>query len=184
MQHNLIVIKKILVKVSTIFKIKIKFEKYFDLELYFEKQEDKLIQFIFELKTKLKVDVNRYVIVKARLLYDYSRFINSSATQIISWISTQHDLIITMKQMINLLKQFYEDLNKQDIAQRHITNLKMKNQSFMKYFIKFQHHIKVTKYDITTRKFNLKNKLFNEFKELFIHVNVSSLTYDQLIIKC
>ncbi len=86
--------------------------------------------------------------------------------------------------MIDLLKQFYKNLNKQNITQRHIMNLKMKNWSFMKYFIEFQHYIEVTKYDITTQKFNLKNEFFNKFKKLFIHVNVNSLIYNQLIIKC
>ncbi len=82
LQYELIVIKETLVKISTIFKIKIKFkfEKYFDFELYFEEQENKLIQFILKLKTKLKINANHYVIIEACLLYNYNRFINNSAT--------------------------------------------------------------------------------------------------------
>jgi len=60
----------------------------------------------------------------------------------------------------------------------------MRNRTFIEYLFDFQQHIDATEYDVVTRKFNLKNELFSELKALLIQVNVSSLNYEQLIIKC
>ncbi len=60
----------------------------------------------------------------------------------------------------------------------------MRNCIFIKYLFDFQQHIDAIEYDVVTRKFNLKNELFSELKALLIQMNVSSLNYKQLIIKC
>ena len=60
----------------------------------------------------------------------------------------------------------------------------MQNRIFIEYLFNFQQHIDAIKYDVVTWKFNLKNKLFSELKALLIQMNVSSLNYEQLIIKC
>ncbi len=60
----------------------------------------------------------------------------------------------------------------------------MRNCIFIEYLFNFQQHIDAIEYDVVTRKFNLKNKLFSELKALLIQMNVSSLNYEQLIIKC
>ncbi len=60
----------------------------------------------------------------------------------------------------------------------------MWNHIFIKYLFNFQQHIDAIKYDVVTWKFNLKNELFSEFKALLIQMNISSLNYEQLIIKC
>ncbi len=60
----------------------------------------------------------------------------------------------------------------------------MWNRIFIEYLFDFQQHIDAIKYNVVTRKFNLKNELFSELKALLIQMNVSSLNYEQLIIKC
>ncbi len=60
----------------------------------------------------------------------------------------------------------------------------MWNCIFIEYLFNFQQHINAIEYDVVTWKFNLKNELFNELKALLIQMNVSSLNYKQLIIKC
>ena len=60
----------------------------------------------------------------------------------------------------------------------------MRNRIFIEYLFDFQQHIDAIEYDVVTQKFNLKNELFSEFKALLIQMNVSSLNYEQLIIKC
>ena len=60
----------------------------------------------------------------------------------------------------------------------------MQNRIFIEYLFDFQQHIDAIEYDVVTQKFNLKNELFSELKALLIQMNVSSLNYEQLIIKC
>jgi len=151
---------------------------------YAEEREDKLHQFIFALDIKLRVNADRYSTSDARLAYACTRLTGNASAQVLSRLTAQHNKTNTMKQLIVLLKQAYDDLDKQNTAQRYISELKIKNWTFTKYLFDFQQHIDVTSYDILSQKFNLENELFNEIKTLLIQVNVSSLIYDQLIIKC
>ncbi len=99
-------------------------------------------------------------------------------------MTAQHDKLVTIKQLVVLLRQVFNDSDKQEIAQRFILNLRMQNCIFIEYLFNFQQHIDAIEYDVVIWKFNLKNELFSELKALLIQMNVSSLNYEQLIIKC
>ncbi len=99
-------------------------------------------------------------------------------------MTVQHDKLVTIEQLVVLLRQVFDDSDKQEIAQQFISALRMRNHIFIKYLFDFQQHIDAIKYDVVIRKFNLKNELFSELKALLIQMNVSSLNYEQLIIKC
>ncbi len=99
-------------------------------------------------------------------------------------MTAQHDKLVTIEQLVVLLRQVFNDSDKQEIAQRFISVLRMQNCIFIEYLFDFQQHIDAIEYDVVTRKFNLKNELFSELKALLIQMNVSSLNYEQLIIKC
>ncbi len=162
----------------------IKSEKYPDSELYIEERENKLNQFIFGLISKLKLNANRYSTLESRLLYEYSRLSGNAAAQALPRMTAQHDKLVTVEQLVALLRQAFDDSDKQGIAQRFISALRMRNRIFIEYLSDFQQHIDAIEYDVVTRKFNLKNELFSELKALLVQVNVSSLNYEQLIIKC
>ncbi len=162
----------------------IKSEKYSNSELYIEERGNKLNQFIFELISKLKLNANRYSTSESRLLYEYSRLSGNAAAQALPRMTAQHDKLVTVEQLVALLRQAFDDSDKQGIAQRFISVLRMRNRIFIEYLFDFQQHIDAIEYDVVTRKFNLKNELFSELKALLIQVNVSSLNYEQLIIKC
>jgi len=165
-------------------RIDIKSEKYSDSELYIEEREDKLNQFIFELTSKLKLNANRYSTLESRLLYGYSRLSGNAVAQALPRMTAQHDKLVTIEQLVALLRQAFDDSDKQGTAQRFISALRMRNRTFIEYLSDFQQHIDATGYDVVTRKFNLENELFSELKALLVQVNVSSLNYEQLIIKC
>ncbi len=165
-------------------RIDIKSEKYSNSELYIEERENKLNQFIFKLISKLKLNANRYSTLESRLLYEYSRLLRNAVAQALSRMTVQHDKLVTIEQLVVLLRQVFDDSDKQEIAQRFISALRMRNRIFIKYLFDFQQHIDAIEYDVVTRKFNLKNELFSELKALLIQMNVSSLNYEQLIIKC
>jgi len=165
-------------------KINIKSEKYLNSELYIEERENKLNQFIFELISKLKLNANHYSTFESRLLYEYSRLSRNAVAQALSRMTVQHDKLITIEQLVVLLRQVFDDSDKQEIAQRFISALRMRNHIFIEYLFDFQQHIDAIEYDVVTQKFNLKNELFSELKALLIQMNVSSLNYEQLIIKC
>jgi len=165
-------------------RINIKSEKYSNSELYIKERENKLNQFIFELISKLKLNVNHYSTFEFRLLYEYSRLSKNAVAQALSRMTAQHDKLVTIEQLVALLRQAFDDSDKQEIAQRFISVLRMRNRIFIKYLFDFQQHIDAIEYDVVTRKFNLKNELFSELKALLIQMNVSSLNYEQLIIKC
>ncbi len=99
-------------------------------------------------------------------------------------MTAQHDKLVIIEQLVVLLRQVFDDSDKQEIAQRFISVLRMWNHIFIEYLFDFQQHIDAIKYDVVTQKFNLKNELFSELKALLIQMNVSSLNYEQLIIKC
>jgi len=162
----------------------IKSEKYSNSELYTEERGDKLNQFIFELTSKLKLNANRYSTLESRLLYEYSRLSKNAVAQALPRMTAQHDKLVTIEQLVALLRQAFDDSDKQGIAQRFISALRMRNRTFIEYLFDFQQHIDATGYDVVIRKFNLKNELFSELKALLIQMNVSSLNYEQLIIKC
>jgi len=165
-------------------RIDIKSEKYSNSELYIEEREDKLNQFIFELISKLKLNANRYSTFESRLLYEYSRLSGNAVAQALPRMTAQHDKLVTVEQLVVLLRQVFDDSDKQGIAQRFISALRMRNRIFIEYLFDFQQHIDAIEYDVVIRKFNLKNELFSELKALLIQMNVSSLNYEQLIIKC
>ncbi len=165
-------------------KINIKSEKYLNSELYIKERENKLNQFIFKLISKLKLNVNHYSTLESHLLYEYSRLLKNAVAQALSRMTAQHDKLVTIEQLVVLLRQVFDDSDKQEIAQRFISALRMQNCIFIEYLFDFQQHIDVIKYDVVTWKFNLKNELFSELKALLIQMNVSSLNYEQLIIKC
>jgi len=171
-------------ELKSISRIDIKSEKYSNSELYIKEQENKLNQFIFKLISKLKLNANHYSTLESRLLYKYSRLSRNAAAQALSRMTAQHDKLVTIEQLVALLRQVFDDSDKQEIAQRFISALRMRNCIFIEYLFDFQQHIDAIEYDIVTRKFNLKNELFSELKALLIQMNVSSLNYEQLIIKC
>jgi len=165
-------------------RIDIKSEKYSNSELYIGERGNKLNQFIFELISKLKLNANRYSTPESRLLYEYSRLSGNAVAQALPRMTAQHDKLVTVEQLVVLLRQVFDDSDKQEIAQRFISALRMRNRIFIEYLFDFQQHIDAIGYDVVTRKFNLKNELFSELKALLVQVNVSSLNYEQLIIKC
>jgi len=165
-------------------RIDIKSEKYSNSELYIEERENKLNQFIFELISELKLNANHYSTSESRLLYEYSRLSRNAVAQALSRMTAQHDKLVTIEQLVALLRQAFDDSDKQEIAQRFISALRMRNRIFIEYLFDFQQHIDAIEYDVVIRKFNLKNELFSELKALLIQMNVSSLNYEQLIIKC
>jgi len=165
-------------------RIDIKSEKYSNSELYIKERENKLNQFIFELISKLKLNVNHYSTFEFRLLYEYSRLSKNTVAQALSHMTAQHDKLVMIEQLVVLLRQVFNDSDKQEIAQRFISVLRMQNRIFIEYLFDFQQHIDAIEYEVVTQKFNLKNELFSELKALLIQMNVSSLNYEQLIIKC
>ncbi len=171
-------------ELKSISKINIKSEKYLNSELYIEEWENKLNQFIFKLISKLKLNVNHYSTFKSRLLYEYSRLSRNAVAQALLRMTAQHDKLVTIEQLVILLRQVFNDSDKQEITQWFILVLRMQNCIFIEYLFNFQQHIDAIEYDVVTWKFNLKNELFSELKALLIQMNVSSLNYEQLIIKC
>jgi len=112
-------------ELKSISRINIKSEKYLNSELYIEERENKLNQFIFELISKLKLNVNRYSTFESRLLYEYSRLSKNAVAQALLHMTAQHDKLVTIKQLVVLLRQVFDDSDKQEIAQRFISALRM-----------------------------------------------------------
>jgi RNase P protein component len=125
-------------ELKSISEIDNKSEKYLDSELYIKERENKLNQFIFELKSKLKLNVNHYSIFESHLLYEYNRLMRNAVAQALLHMIAQHNKLVTIKQLIILLRQVFDNLNKQEITQRFILILKMQNCIFMKYLFNFQ----------------------------------------------
>jgi len=183
-QINNEILSEMIQKLKSMSRINIKSKKYSNSELYIEERENKLNQFIFKLTRKLKLNVNHYSTLKFRLLYEYSHLSRNAVAQALSHMTAQHDKLVTIEQLVVLLRQVFDDSDKQEIVQRFISALRMQNHIFIEYLFDFQQHIDAIEYDVVTRKFNLKNELFSELKALLIQINVSSLNYEQLIIKC
>jgi len=112
-------------ELKSISKINIKSEKYLNSELYIKKRENKLNQFIFKLISKLKLNVNCYSTFKFRLLYEYSRLLKNAVAQALLHMTAQHDKLVTIEQLVILLRQVFDDSDKQEIAQRFISVLRM-----------------------------------------------------------
>ena len=104
-------------ELKSISRINIKSEKYLNSELYIKEREDKLNQFIFKLISKLKLNVNCYSIFKFCLLYEYSHLSRNAAAQALSHMTAQHDKLVMIEQLVVLLKQVFDDSDKQEIAQ-------------------------------------------------------------------
>jgi len=174
-QANNETLSEMVQELKSMSRIDIKSEKYPNSELYIEERGNKLNQFIFGLTSKLKLNANHYSTPESRLLYGYSRLSENAA---------QHDKLVTVEQLVALLRQAFDDPDKQGTAQRFISVLRMRNRTFIEYLSDFQQHIDATGYDVVIRKFNLENELSSELKALLIQVDVSSLNYEQLVTKC
>ncbi len=183
-QINNEILSEMIQELKSISRTNIKSEKYSNSELYIKEWENKLNQFIFKLISKLKLNVNYYSTLESRFLYEYSHLSKNAVAQTLSCMIAQHDKLIMIEQLVILLRQVFDDSDKQEITQWFISTFRMWNCIFIKYLFDFQQHIDAIEYDIITWKFNLKNELFNELKALLIQMNVSSLNYKQLIIKC
>jgi len=137
-------------ELKSISRIDIKSEKYSNSELYIEEQENKLNQFIFKLISKLKLNVNHYSTLEFHLLYEYSRLSKNAVAQALSHMTAQHDKLVTIEQLVVLLRQVFDDSDKQEIAQRFISALRMRNCIFIEYLFNFQQHIDAIEYDVVT----------------------------------
>jgi len=104
-------------ELKSISRINIKSEKYLNSELYIEEQENKLNQFIFELISKLKLNVNHYSILKSHLLYEYNHLSRNAVAQALSHMIAQHDKLVTIEQLVILLRQVFNNSDKQEITQ-------------------------------------------------------------------
>jgi len=60
--------------------------------------------------------MNYYSTFESRLLYKYSRLSRNAVTQALSRITAQHDKLVMIKQLIILLRQVFDDSDKQEIA--------------------------------------------------------------------
>ena len=114
-----------------------KLEKYPDPKLYNRERGNKLDQFIFRLTSKLKLNADCYPTLESRLLYRYSRLSESAAAQALPRLNAQHDKLVTVEQLIALLRQAFDDPDKQGTAQRFIAGLRMRNRTFIKYLSDF-----------------------------------------------
>jgi len=137
-------------ELKSISRIDIKSEKYSNSKLYIEERENKLNQFIFKLISKLKLNANCYSTFESRLLYEYSRLSRNAVVQALLRMTAQHDKLVTIEQLDVLLRQVFDDSDKQEIAQRFILTLRMRNCIFIEYLFDFQQHIDAIEYDIVT----------------------------------
>ncbi len=94
--------------------------------------------------------MNHYSTLEFRLLYRYSRLSRNTAAQALSRMTAQHDKLVTIEQLVVLLRQVFDDSDKQEIAQRFISVLRMQNHIFIEYLFNFQQHIDAIEYDIVT----------------------------------
>ncbi len=111
-QINNEILSEMIQELKSISKINIKSEKYSNSELYIEERENKLNQFIFELISKLKLNANCYSTLEFRLLYEYNRLSKNAVTQALSRMTAQHDKLVTIEQLVVLLRQVFDDSNK------------------------------------------------------------------------
>jgi len=112
-------------ELKSISRINIKSEKYSNSELYIKEQENKLNQFIFKLISKLKLNANHYSTFESHLLYEYNCLLKNAVAQALLHMTAQHDKLVMIKQLVALLRQVFDDSNKQEITQRFISALKM-----------------------------------------------------------
>jgi len=115
-QINNETLSEMIQELKSISRIDIKSEKYLNSELYIEERENKLNQFIFKLISKLKLNVNCYSILKFHLLYEYSRLSRNAVAQALSRMTAQHDKLVMIEQLVILLRQVFDDSDKQEIA--------------------------------------------------------------------
>jgi len=71
------------------------------------------------------LNANRYSILEFRLLYEYSRLSRNAVAQALSRMIAQHDKLVTIEQLVILLRQVFNDSDKQKIAQQFISALRM-----------------------------------------------------------
>jgi len=103
-------------ELKSISRINIKSKKYLNSEHCIEERENKLNQFIFKLISKLKLNMNHYSTLEFHLLYEYSRLSKNAVAQALSRMITQHDKLVMIEQLVVLLRQVFDDSDKQEIA--------------------------------------------------------------------
>ncbi len=65
-------------------------------------------------------------------------------------MTAQHDKLVMIEQLVVLLRQVFDDSDKQEITQWFISALRMRNCIFIEYLFNFQQHIDAIKYDVVT----------------------------------
>ncbi len=140
-QINNKILSEMIQELKSISRINIKSDKYLNSKLYIKEQENKLNQFIFKLISKLKLNVNHYSILEFYFLYEYSYLSRNAVAQVLSCMTAQHDKLVMIEQLVALLRQVFNDSDKQEIAQWFISALRMQNCIFI---------IDAIKYDVVT----------------------------------
>ncbi len=115
-QINNKILSEMIQELKSISRINIKSKKYLNSELCIEERENKLNQFIFKLISKLKLNMNHYSTLEFHLLYEYSRLSKNAVAQALSRMITQHDKLVMIEQLVVLLRQVFDDSDKQEIA--------------------------------------------------------------------
>ena len=129
------------------------------------------------MKYKLKVNVNHFevkneskVTRRNYIMYAYFRIENVCQSQILLNMNNTnfHDTLHIVENIIHFVNEIYKNLNERNTIQKKIHQLRQRNRLFVKYFIKFQRHIKNTDYDAQAQLAHFNEKLFYEIKNALI----------------
>ena len=150
----------------------------------FDGTREKLIPFLFAIRSKLAINLNRYPTEDSKIDYVYSRLSGNAQAQILPRLQAELNKIDTCDQLLEHLERSFGDPDRRGTAQRIIGTLRMKNRPFAEYLAEFQRYIEDTGYNVEARKSLLEAGLFNELKDYLINMDVHNMTFESLIEKC
>ncbi len=160
-----------------------KSEKLPDPEPFNGKRDD-LPSFVAGLRLKLLVNHDRYLTIRERLTYAFSRLTGSTKSQVLPFVTASSVNFDDVEALIAHLKLSFGDSDCKGTAQQQIQGLCQKNCEFSVYLAEFNRYVQDTEYNEEAMKSVLMTGLLEEMQKLLIHVNTQNMNLQQLISHC
>ena len=144
----------------------------------------KLCPFLTQLWLKLSLNADWFLTEKDKLRYTVSYLEGTAANQILLYVTRDGVntlLVLSVKILITLLTQAFNDSNSKITAQWEMYNLKQANWDFSTYLAEFLYLTLNTEYDDNTKLAALREGLSHELCALLLTILNESDNFDDYV---
>ena len=126
------------------------------------------------------MNADRYPLSQDKLWYTITWVSGKAKDQVLSYCIDNTVDLTDLSAFENLMKNVFEDSDRQGTAQTTIQQLRQWNQDFSTYLAKFNRHVRYTQWNEEAKKSALLAGISDELRQLLITVDITGLNLESL----